>query len=429
MAVTINLNLVVDAGGTADALTATLSPAITANTDKTLIWVRSVNTNLTTTPTITLNGWAAKPIAKKGAVALLAGDIQGSGHVLELVYNSGGYFELLNPALTNVNEVSGILPLSSGGTAKNMTAVNGGVVWTDANSMEVTAAGASGQILQSNGAAAPSWSTPTYPSASGSAGKIIRANGTNNVYSTSTFADTYTASNLLYSNGANTVQGLATANSGILITSGAGVPSIGTAIPNGVTATTQAANDNSTKVATTAYVDAKPRTGVVREYWIGAGAMNPRITNGAAQSTSESSTNDITYDTLDFDQTTSEGACFQISLPQAWNAGTVKAKFYWTAASGAGTVTWSLKGGSLADDDAIDTAYGTAQAVTDTLITALDMHVTTATAAITIAGTPAVDDWLYFEVSRDIADTLNADAKLIGIKLQYTETSTEPSAW
>lgn len=171
------------------------------------------------------------------------------------------------------------------------------------------------------------------------------------------------------------------------------------------------------------------RTGVVREYWIGAAAMTARTTNGAAVGTSETSTNDITYDSLDFDQATSEGACFQISLPQAWNAGTVKAKFYWTAASGAGTVTWALKGGSLADDDALDTAYGTAQSVTDTLLATGDLHVTSATAAITIAGTPAVDDWLYFEVSRDIADTLNADAKLIGIKLQYTETTTEPSAW
>lgn len=171
------------------------------------------------------------------------------------------------------------------------------------------------------------------------------------------------------------------------------------------------------------------RTGVVREVWLGAGAMTPRTTSGAAVATLESTTNDITYDVLDFDQTTSEGACFQFSFPQAWNAGTIKAKFYWSASAGSGTVTWSLRGGSLADDDAIDTAYGTAQSVTDTLIATGDLHVTTATAAITIAGSPAVDDWCYFEVARDVADTLSADARLIGIKLQYTETATEPSAW
>lgn len=94
-------------------------------------------------------------------------------------------------------------------------------------------AGNTGQVLQSGGggAAAMTWSTPTYPSASGSAGKILRSDGTNNVYSTSTFADTYTASNLLYSNGANTVTGLATANSSILVTDSGGVPSLSTTIP------------------------------------------------------------------------------------------------------------------------------------------------------------------------------------------------------
>jgi len=64
----------------------------------------------------------------------------------------------------------------------------------------------------------------------GSAGKILRSDGTDLVYSTSTFADTYTASTLLYSNGANTVQGLATANDGVLVTSATGVPSIAAAI-------------------------------------------------------------------------------------------------------------------------------------------------------------------------------------------------------
>ncbi|MBT6045787.1 MAG: hypothetical protein HOG49_03095, partial [Candidatus Scalindua sp.] len=46
-----------------------------------------------------------------------------------------------------------------------------------------------------------------------------------------------------------------TAASSILITSAGGIPSLGTALPDGITATTQSASDNSTKVATTAYVD------------------------------------------------------------------------------------------------------------------------------------------------------------------------------
>jgi len=74
-------------------------------------------------------------------------------------------------------------------------------------------------------------------------------------YSTAKYADTYAINRLLFATAANDVQGLATANNGVLVTSAGGVPSIGTAIPNGVTATTQSALDNSTKIATTAYVD------------------------------------------------------------------------------------------------------------------------------------------------------------------------------
>lgn len=58
-------------------------------------------------------------------------------------------------------DVTGVLPLANGGTNKNMTAVNGGVVWTDADSQEVTAAGSSGQVLTSAGAAAPTWQAPS----------------------------------------------------------------------------------------------------------------------------------------------------------------------------------------------------------------------------------------------------------------------------
>lgn len=92
-----------------------------------------------------------------------------------------------------------------------------------------------GQVLQvSSGASTGlAYSTPTYPSASGSAGLILRSDGTNNVYTTSTFADTYAASTLLYSNGANTVTGLATANSAALVTSSTGVPAWSSTMTNG----------------------------------------------------------------------------------------------------------------------------------------------------------------------------------------------------
>lgn len=57
----------------------------------------------------------------------------------------------------DVADISGVLSMASGGTDKNLTPVLGGIVYTDAGSMEVLAAGTPGQVLQSNGAAAPAW--------------------------------------------------------------------------------------------------------------------------------------------------------------------------------------------------------------------------------------------------------------------------------
>lgn len=78
---------------------------------------------------------------------------------------------------------TGQLSLARGGTAKNMTAVAGGIVYTDADSMEVGAAGSSGQMLRSAGSGTPVWSTPTWPNAAASA-SYLRGDGTNWIEST-----------------------------------------------------------------------------------------------------------------------------------------------------------------------------------------------------------------------------------------------------
>jgi hypothetical protein len=157
--------------------------------------------------------------------------------------------------------------------------------------------------------------------------------------------------------------------------------------------------------------------------WIPASAMTSRTTNGAATGTSESTTNKVMQSTLDFDSTTQEFAQFNIAFPKSWNESTVTAQFYWTASSGTGTVVWGLQGIALSNDDAIDTAFGTAQEVSDALIATGDVHVSSESAAITIGGTPVADDLTFFQVYRDPADAsdnFSADAKLLGIKLFYT---------
>jgi hypothetical protein len=154
--------------------------------------------------------------------------------------------------------------------------------------------------------------------------------------------------------------------------------------------------------------------------WIPAGSMTARTTNGAASGTTELATNDVMLRTLDFDATTSEGAQFMLAMPKSWDESTVTFVPHWTAASGSGTCIWTLAGVAFTDDDAMDTAFGTSQSSSDTLLTANDNHKGPESSAITIAGTPAAEDLVAFQVTRDISDTLAVDAKLIGIKLFVT---------
>lgn len=160
----------------------------------------------------------------------------------------------------------------------------------------------------------------------------------------------------------------------------------------------------------------------VQDLFISAAAMWPRITGGCAElAKTEMTTSLFNIQSLDFDQTTQEFAQFQIVLPRKWNNGTVTAVFYWTASAGSGDVQWGISGGAYSNDDALTVAFGTAQTVDDTLIATNDLHITSATSAITLAGSPADADFLAFQISRNPAsDTLSGDAKLLGVSIRLT---------
>jgi hypothetical protein len=170
------------------------------------------------------------------------------------------------------------------------------------------------------------------------------------------------------------------------------------------------------------------KTAGVETIWIPAGAMKPKSTNGAGSSTYDSGSNDVTFATLDFDTTTQEYAhTLPIGMPKSWDEGTVTAVFYWTNTGGASTETvrWSIAGVAISNDDTLNAAMGTAQTVDDTWLAQNDLHITSATAAVTIAGTPAQDDLVVFEISRVTAsDNMAGDAKLIGVKILVTTNAT-----
>lgn len=105
------------------------------------------------------------------------------------------------------NLAYGIPALAAGGTGANLTASNGGLFYSDASKAQILAATATArQMAQSGASSAPAWSTTTWPA-------------------------TTSINTILWSSAANVISALATANSGVLITSSGGVPSISSTLP------------------------------------------------------------------------------------------------------------------------------------------------------------------------------------------------------
>lgn len=101
--------------------------------------------------------------------------------------------------------------LTRGGTNASLTASNGGIVWSNATQLQILAGTATArQVLLSGLSTTPAWSTATYPA-------------------------TTTINQILYSSANNVIDEIATLNSGVLVTSAAGVPSISTTLPAGLT--------------------------------------------------------------------------------------------------------------------------------------------------------------------------------------------------
>mgnify|MGYP001614704517 CR=1 FL=1 len=103
----------------------------------------------------------------------------------------------------------------------------------------------------------------------------------------------------------------------------------------------------------------------------------------------------------------------------------VTATFYWLAVTdtGTGSCIWGCRGVSFGDGDLINTAYGTNIDTTDNnASTALQVRVSAASSAITIAGAGA-SEHVQFKITRNASsDTMTGDARLLDVMITYTRT-------
>ncbi len=160
--------------------------------------------------------------------------------------------------------------------------------------------------------------------------------------------------------------------------------------------------------------------------WVPASAMYPTTTNPAEANQVETTAGRPDMKVMDFADAADDFAQFSVAFPKSWNEGTVTYQCFWTpSTTNTGDCIFGLQGVSCGDNDTIDVAFGTAVNVTDAGIgTVEDQQVTAESSAVTIAGSPAVDQQTYFQIFRDAdagGDTYTGVAKLIGIKIFFTK--------
>lgn len=127
-------------GGTAQAQTATLAPALTSLVDGTGVCWKPNAANTAAAPTLAVNGLTATTITKLGATALIANDIVTTAIACAKYNSSGPRFELQNPQTSSGSGVSSFSGDASNTFYSNSSstgAVVGAVATQTAGSMYV----------------------------------------------------------------------------------------------------------------------------------------------------------------------------------------------------------------------------------------------------------------------------------------------------
>ena len=162
----------------------------------------------------------------------------------------------------------------------------------------------------------------------------------------------------------------------------------------------------------------------IQSLWVPVNAMRPRSSNGCALVTTvETTALRPDLKVLDFDPSSDEFAQFSIVWPNSWDKSTITFKAFFTVTgTNTGSVAWGLAGVAITDDETINTAFPTPTVATAKSHsgTSNDLNVTAESGAVTVSGTPANDDMVFFQVNRDVsADDQSGDARLLGIKITF----------
>lgn len=157
-----------------------------------------------------------------------------------------------------------------------------------------------------------------------------------------------------------------------------------------------------------------------------AAAMIPSVTSGCSSlSTVEIGVGKPNVYTLDFDGNSGQSAEFCIAMPKSWNEGGLNYEVFVShAGTGLGTgMTFGLQAVAVSSDETLNVDFGTPQFVVVSGGAVNKLYRSSGSSTLTVAGSPATGDSLFFRIFRDpndAGDNYTGKARLHGIKLYYT---------
>tara|TARA_B100000470_G_C19734984_1_gene366353 strand:- start:17 stop:874 length:858 start_codon:yes stop_codon:yes gene_type:complete len=159
--------------------------------------------------------------------------------------------------------------------------------------------------------------------------------------------------------------------------------------------------------------------------WVPAVAMYPTSTLGCeATAQVEITAQRPEIKALDFKTAADAYAQFAIAFPKSWDRLALQYQTYWSVTgTDVNTVVFELAAVAISSDDPMNPVFGTPVANTGLAAsgTANDLMVNVKSGDVTVGGTPAEGDQVFFQIMRDVsAGTQAADVRLLGVKLFFT---------
>lgn len=153
------------------------------------------------------------------------------------------------------------------------------------------------------------------------------------------------------------------------------------------------------------------------------GAVLPTA-SGAGRSSTDGT--NLSYQTLDFDNTADEYAYWVFKMPGSLTGTTASVWVLWTSAVGSAghEVQFEVSAGGRANDEVLDAALGTAVALDDALLATGDVHIT---ASGTLTHGWVADDLAIVKLSRDIdgpsGTDIAGDVKVLAVIIEWKSGS------